>query len=373
MPTTYRSQVLSLAHDHPWSGHMGITKTYDKVLEHFFWPGLKLDVAQHCLTCHLCQVAGKPNQVIPPAPLCPIPIMGEPFEKVIADCVGPLPKSKATNQFLLTMMCASTRFPEIIPLRKITAPVTTKALVKFFSLFGLPKVVQTDQGTNFKSKVFAQVLKTLGITHVTSSPYHPESQGVLERFHQTMKSMLCKFCHESQKDWDEGVPLVLFATREAVQESLGFSPAELVLGHEVRGPLKVLKEQLVIPETRVKSIPEYVTKLKDRLQIACSLTRDALTSTQTKMKQCYDQKAVAHSFQPGDKVLLFLPVPGSALSTKFSGPYVVQKKLSETNRQTRVCHVNMMKLYRSRDEKSEVSSVQEVTAACGSHLEGEVS
>lgn len=81
-----------------------------------------------------------------------------------------------------------------------------------------------------------------------------------------------------------------------------YSATELVFRHEVRGPLKVLKEQLVIPETRVKSIPEFVTKLKDRLQIACSLAIDALTSTQTKMKQRYDQKAVAHSFQPGDKV-----------------------------------------------------------------------
>lgn len=151
VPATYRSRVLSLTHDHPWSGHMGITETYDRVLEHFFWPGLKSDVVQHCRTCHVCQVTGKPNQVIPPAPLCPIPVMGEPFEKVIIDCVGPLPKSKARNQFLLIMMCTSTRFHEAIPLRKITAPVITKAPVKFFSLFGLPKVVQTDQGTNFKA------------------------------------------------------------------------------------------------------------------------------------------------------------------------------------------------------------------------------
>lgn len=104
--------------------------------------------------------------------------------------MGPLPKSKARNQFLTTMMCDSTLFPEAIPLRKITVPVITKDLVKFFTPFGLPKTVQTDQGTNFKSKVFAKVLKTLSITHVMSSPYHPESQGALEKFHQTMKSKL---------------------------------------------------------------------------------------------------------------------------------------------------------------------------------------
>lgn len=80
VPTAYRSQVLSLAHDHPWSGHLGVTKIYSRVLKHFFWPGLKSDVVHHCYTCHVCQVTGKPNQVIPPAPLCPIPVMGEPFE-----------------------------------------------------------------------------------------------------------------------------------------------------------------------------------------------------------------------------------------------------------------------------------------------------
>ena len=91
--------------------------------------------------------------------------------------MGPLPKTKAGNQFLLTVMCASTRFPEAIPLQKITAAVVIKALVKFFTVFGLPRVVQSDQGTNLKSKVFAQVLKTLGIDHLTCSPYHPDSQG----------------------------------------------------------------------------------------------------------------------------------------------------------------------------------------------------
>lgn len=239
--------------------------------------------------------------------------MNEPFEKVIVDCVGPLPKSKTGNQFLLTVMCASTRFPEAIPLRRITAPVVIKVLAKFFSTFSLPKVIQTDQGTNFKSRVFAQALKTLDIDHVTSSPYHPESQGAIERFHQTLKSMLRKHCCGSQKYWDESVPLVVFACCEAVQECLGFSPGELVFGREMRGPLKILKEKLVMSEKATESLPEYVKALKSRLQRAYSLTRNALATSQTKVKRHFDQKAVNRSFQPGDKVLTLLPVPGSAV------------------------------------------------------------
>ncbi len=137
IPECYRQQVLSLAHDHDLSGHLGIKKTYHRVLRHFFWPCLKADVVQYCRTCRTCQLTGKPNQTIPSAPLVPIPAVGEPFEHVIVDCVGPLPKTRSGNQFLLTLMCSATRFPEAIPLRKITAPVVVKALVKFFFYFRL--------------------------------------------------------------------------------------------------------------------------------------------------------------------------------------------------------------------------------------------
>ena len=188
-------------------------------------------MAEFCKTCHACQIVGKPNQKIPPAPLKPIPAFEEPFSRVIIDCVGPLPKTKSGNQYLLTIMCASTRFPEAIPLRRIVAPVIVKALIKFFTLVGLPKVVQSDQGSNFMSKVFQQVLYQLGIEQVKSSAYHPESQGALERFHQTLKNMIKTYCFETEKDWDEGVHLFLFAVRESVQESLGFSPLQKRLCH----------------------------------------------------------------------------------------------------------------------------------------------
>lgn len=99
--------------------------------------------------------------------------MSEPFSKVIVDCVGPLPKTKAGNAYLLTIMCQTTRYPEAIPLRKISASAIVKALTKFFTTFGLPKFVQTDQGSNFLSGVFQQSMKLLGIEHQISSAYHP--------------------------------------------------------------------------------------------------------------------------------------------------------------------------------------------------------
>ncbi len=99
--------------------------------------------------------------------------------------------------------------------------------------------------SNFTSKVFTQILRELGIQHQLASAYHPESQDALERFHQMLKSMLRKFCTETGREWVEGLPLMMFTIRESVQQSTGFSPAELVFGHTVRGPLCLLREQLL--------------------------------------------------------------------------------------------------------------------------------
>ena len=113
----------------------------------------------------------------------PISAFEEAFSRVLIDCSGPVPKSKSGYEYLLTIMCSSTRFPEAIPLRNIQAKTVVKALIKFSTLVGLPKSIQSDQGSNFMSGVFQQVMYELGIHQYKSSAYHPESQGAIERFH----------------------------------------------------------------------------------------------------------------------------------------------------------------------------------------------
>lgn len=95
------------------------------------------------------------------------------------------------------MMCAATQYPEAIPLHLLKAKPITNALIRFFSNFGLPKLVQTHQVSNFLSRLFKQVLQQFSIKHEVAAAYHPESQGALERFHQNFKSMFCTYCCES--------------------------------------------------------------------------------------------------------------------------------------------------------------------------------
>ena len=266
---------------------------------------------EFCRSCDVCQHVGKPNQKIPSAPLIPIPAFEEPFSRVIIDCVGPLPKTKSGNQYLLTIMCASTRFPEAIPLRNIKAPTIVKSLIKFFTLVGLPRSLQSDQGSNFMSGLMQQVMFQLGIKQFKSTAYHPESQGALERFHQTLKNMLRAYCIEQGKDWDEGVHLVLFASREAVQESLGFSPFELLFGRTVRGPLKVLKE-VWLQDEPVMNLLDYVSDMRQRAHEAWEVARKNLKQAQTKMKTWHDKKAKNRQFKVGEKVEVIMTFPAPA-------------------------------------------------------------
>lgn len=371
VPKVFRGEILKLGHDAPMAGHLGVRKTLDRVRRHFYWPTIDSDVRHYCKTCETCQLVGKPNQTIPNAPLRPIPAFEEPFSRIIIDCVGPLPKTRSGHEYLLTIMDAATRFPEAVPLRKITATAVTRALVKFFTLVGLPKVVQSDQGSNFTSKVFGQVMKELGIEHVTSSAYHPQSQGALERYHQTLKNMLRCYCMDQEKDWDEGVPMLLFATREVVQESLGFSPFDLVFGHAVRGPLMLLKEQWLDDDVQTDLL-SYVSAFRERLQSARETARTNLEHAQLDMKTWYDRNSVEREFQVGDKVLAMLPIPGSPLKARFYGPYVISRRVGDLDyelltpgrrKAKQLCHVNMLKLYHERDAECVVNAVVNTDSA----------
>lgn len=106
---------------------------------------------------------------------------------------------------------------------------------------------------------------------------------------------------------------------------MGFSPAELIFGHTIRGPLRLLREQLTGEYYPRQNVLDYVSSFRERLHHACALAKEALSSSKSKMKSHFES-----SFNPGNSVLIFLPIPGSALKAKFTGPYVTDKKLSET-------------------------------------------
>ncbi|XP_068205634.1 uncharacterized protein [Palaemon carinicauda] len=243
VPSNLRAALLDLAHSA--ESHLGISKTYKRLLDDYYWPGMKADVKHHIESCHPCQVTGKPNQKIPPAPLVPITVPNSPFEKVIVDCVGPLPKTKKQNEYILTLLCPTTRFPLAVPIKNISARTIIVNLLKIFTIFGFPKELQCDQGTNFTSDLFKQTLKQLNISHIFASAYHPQTNGALERVHQTIKNLLRKYICETGRDWDEDLDLLMYVLRSTPNESTGISPFEMMFGRRPRTNLSMVKENIL--------------------------------------------------------------------------------------------------------------------------------
>ena len=130
------------------------------------------------------------------------------------DITGPHPRSSRGNQFILTLVDHFSKWAEAIPLANHTAPVVARALmIHVFSRFGAPLQLLTDRGPELESELFAQLMKWMEIDKLRTTPYKPSTNGVAERFHRTLNSMLGKVVCETQRDWDERLPLVLAAYR----------------------------------------------------------------------------------------------------------------------------------------------------------------
>jgi transposase InsO family protein len=167
----------------------------------------------------------------------------------------------------------------------------------------------------------------LHIQPIRTTPYHPQTDGLVERFNQTLKLMLRKTAVKEGIDWDKMLPYVLFAYREVPQTSTGFSPFELLYGHQVRGPLDVLKETWQSSEKSEESVVSHVLSIREKLEKMKILADANLETAQQQQKKWYDKNARYRSFRPDDMVLLLLPTSTSELMAQWQGPFKVIKKV----------------------------------------------
>ncbi|XP_040182565.1 uncharacterized protein LOC120915829, partial [Rana temporaria] len=360
VPRKYRQELLRIGHDVPLAGHLGIRKTGYRITQNFFWPGVSDDVRAYCQTCEVCQRIGKKGDH-PKAKLVSMPIIEEPFTRVAVDIIGPLAQpSRSGKRYILTVVDYATRYPEAVALSNIQAETVAEALVKVFSRVGFPKEVLSDQGTQFTAEVTQQIWKTCGVKSLTSSPYHPQTNGLCERFNGTLKQMLKSFTG-AYKDWERFLPHLLFAYREVPQESTGFSPFELLYGRRVRGPLDLIKDHWE-GQTEIEGTPvvPYVLELRDRMEELAQTVRENLQAAQQRQKLWYDRWARHRSFQIGHKVMVLRPVGTDKLQAAWQGPYKVIGQICDTTYTIASCededvkrtfHINMLKAYQERAEE----------------------
>ena len=359
VPEIFREKILNLAHDSLTGGHFSHRKTSLKVFQHFFWPGVGADIKRYCKSCHICQKVSAKG-AISRVPMKSIPVVSEPYARVAIDLVGPItPCSERGHKYILTLIDYATRFPEAVPLKKIDSITIAESLVELFARVGIPKEILSDRGTQFRSELMTEVNRLLSIKALFTSPYHPSCNGAVERYNGVLKSMLKKLCSDKPKDWDRYIPAVLFAYREIPNDSLKFSPFELLYGRPVRGPLAILHELWSNDElnSEVKNVYQYVTDLRERLKESARIAASNAEISSSSYKKYYDMKTKSRKLNVNDEVLILLPTDNNKLIMQWRGPYpVIECKengvdyLVNIRNKPKLFHINMLKKYYRRND-----------------------
>ncbi len=240
LPKDLVPSILEHYHCNPMSGHAGIFKTYKRIQEVAFWPGMWSDIKQFVKRCVKCQTL-KSDQRKPAGKMQKINST-RPNQLLGVDIMGPLPRSTNQNEYLLGFVDYFTRWVEMFPIRSATAQTVANVFRKeILTRWGVPDFLISDRGTQFVSAIFKEVCEHWNVTPKLTTAYHPQT-NMTERINRTLKSMIAVFVDDNHKKWDQYLPEIRFAMNSAVQETTGMSPAELHLGRKLQGPMdKLLK------------------------------------------------------------------------------------------------------------------------------------
>ncbi|GFN96905.1 Pol polyprotein [Plakobranchus ocellatus] len=185
--------------------------------------------------------------------------------------------SEGANSYILTLVDLATCWAEATPLKHITSEHVAEVLYGMFCRLGFPVEIQSDRGPQLMSALMAEFDRFSGMKHIFSSPYRPQTNGSVERFHSSLKSILRKVTSDFPKQWDRYLPSALFAYRQMEHESTGFSPFFLLFGRKPRGPMALIADSLL---TSTMAKPEflyrYIHELHQCAREACHTARDAL-------------------------------------------------------------------------------------------------
>ncbi len=363
VPKILTNTVLKICHDSPIAGHRGVNSTIRRISSRFTWPGMLHDIRQYVKSCNICQ---KITNTLPPIPIQEMDISNKPFDKVAIDIIGPLTMSTAKSRYVLTYIDLMSRWPEAIPLSNISSSEVANALFLIFSRLGLPKEILSDNAQQLVSNSMNEVMTMMGIDRSLSTPYHPQSNGTVERFNGSLKRMLLKLCQDKPDTWDKMIPAVLFAYRELPNETTGYPPFTLVYGRQVRGPADILADIFTgkndISEEYV-FVGEYAKNMKEVLQDAHERANTSAKESLKRHRQNKNLHKYMRQYYRGDQVLLLLPTNGNNLFMSYQGPFKVISVLDNNNYLIRVgnknkrYHANIMKTFVMRTPEVNGSDV----------------
>lgn len=310
--------LMHMMHDHELSGHFGIDATYRKIKEKYYWKGMFKDIEVYVKSCDRCQRRGKPQGK---HELHSIKAE-EPFSQIGIDVVGPLPITEKGNKYIVVAMDYFTKWPEAKAIKRANAAEISKFIYEeIICRHGCPRKILTDNGTEFNNQLIKDLTGKLGTQHKFSTPYHPKTNGLVERFNRTLCESLAKL---GGKDWDDKIAPVLFAYRTKIQKSTKMKPFYLLYGREAKLPVDKDINRITLGE-RVKELMHDLTESWNR-------AKENIKGSQEKQKEYYDKHGKRkQEFNVGDKVLLYDAAKekqwSGKLNDKWKGPYYIYRKI----------------------------------------------
>lgn len=258
IPALSRKTVFD--HVHKLS-HSGAKATAELIKKSFIWPAIDRDVRMYCKSCISCQRTKIQRHNSTAFESISTP--SQRFEHVHIDLVGSLPPSDGYT-YVLTCIDRFTRWPEAIPLSDIKAETVAKAFyLNWIARFGVPLRLTTDQGKQFESELFMELNKLLGTQKLRTTAYHPQANGMVERWHRTFKNAIK--CHANNR-WIETLPTIMLGLRSIILENINASPAELVYGTNLRLPCHFFEPVKTKPAIDQSSFVERLKETMNKLR-----------------------------------------------------------------------------------------------------------
>ena len=291
---------------------------------------MKYTIQRYVKTCSLClkfnlsrnKKHGHLHSISPPE---------EPFALIGIDFCGPLTITPRENQHVLVITDYFTRHITAVALPNSTAETTARALFdEFFCKFGIPLVILSDRGTHFQNRLMKNLQYLIGYNHIYNTSYHPQTNGVVERFNATFVIQISKLQNTQHYNWDKFLQAVVFAYNTGLHKSTKFSPYELLYGRSVRLPIHIPSKQFTFLKPN-----DYFEQLKKTLSIFRQASRDNTLIQQQISRTYYNKNHLNPHLKPGEKVLTrifglrgkldskFLPFPKTVVEG-YHPMYVVQ-------------------------------------------------
>ena len=366
VPKSMRRKILQELHDDPTAGHLGFIKTYIKVRDRFFWKHIERTVRKYVSNCTSCQ-RWKADVGLPKGNLQSIEYPSEPFSLVGIDILGSLSVTSRRKKYIIVLIDFCTRYIEAESLAHIRSDAIADWFInKIVLRHGAIRKVISDQGRSFCSEFTEAVFKLTKSQHVMATPYHPETNGLVERSIRTIRSMLGHYVNQELSNWDLILPKVVFAYNTSQQKTTKESPFKLLYN---RDPILPIDVTLKLPKRFL-----FGEKYKKSMENCRELVKIRVQNAQERQKSYYNERHKNVRFEINELVGLYTPSRELGLSEKllpkFTGPYRVIKRLTPVTyeiqdinppRKKRQAHIKRLKRWNVEEieelEKEIVSNI----------------